>query len=151
MSVSATPYRTHRLLGLVGVGLVATVAAMATTTLAAALAGAAGVDFEIPEGGEVIPVAGFAVVTGVFSVVGVVLAVVLGRFSARPADRFLWTAVVLTAISLVPPFLCGAAPVTVVALVVLHLVAAAVMVPALTWRLGRLDRLDRRRDGRTLD
>ncbi|MGC4772550.1 DUF6069 family protein [Micromonospora sp. DT44] len=148
MSVSVPTHPNHGLLGLAGVGLAATVAAMVTTTLAAALAGAAGVDFEIPEGGEAIPLAGFSVVTGVFSVVGVVLAVVLGRFSARPADRFLWTAVALTAISLVPPFVCGAASATAAALVVLHLVAAAVMVPALTWRLGRLDHS---RDGRMLD
>jgi hypothetical protein len=148
MSVAAPTHRTHRLLGLAGVGLVATVAAMATTTVAAALAGAAGVDFEVPEGGEVIPLAGFAVVTGVFSVVGVVLAVVLGRFSVRPVERFQWTAVALTVISLVPPFLVGAAPATVGALVVLHLVAAAVMIPALTWGLGRWNRA---RDGRALD
>ncbi|MFI5924402.1 DUF6069 family protein [Micromonospora sp. NPDC051543] len=138
MTVSAPTRHPHRLLGLAGVGLAATAAAMVTTTLAAALAGAAGVEFEVPDGGETIPLAGFAVMTGVFSVVGVVIAVALGRWSARPAEGFLWTAVVLTAISLVPPFVCGATPATVGALVVLHLVAAAVMIPALTWRLGRL-------------
>ncbi|MGV9213418.1 DUF6069 family protein [Micromonospora sp. RB23] len=140
MSVSAPAHRTHRLLGLVGVGLAATVAAMVITTVVAALAERVGVDFEVPAGGEAIPLAGFAVVTGVFSVVGVVLAVVLGRWSARPADRFLWTAVALTAISLVPPFVCGAAVATVATLVVLHLVAAAVMIPALVWGLARWDR-----------
>ncbi|WP_435207843.1 DUF6069 family protein [Micromonospora sp. bgisy143] len=140
MSVVAPTHPPRRLLGLAAVGLVATVAAMTTTTVAAALAGAAGVDFEIPEGGETIPLAGFAVVTGAFSLVGVVLAVVLGRFSARPAERFRWTTVALTAISLVPPFLCGAAAATVAALVVLHLVAAAVMIPALMWGLHRWGR-----------
>ena len=51
-------------------GLVATLAAMVVTTLAAALARAAGVDFEIPDGGgETIPLGGFAVVTGFFSLV----------------------------------------------------------------------------------
>ena len=43
---------------------------MVATTLGAALARAAGVDFEVPEGGETIPVPGIAVVTGFFSVVG---------------------------------------------------------------------------------
>jgi hypothetical protein len=38
----------------------------------------------------------------------------------------------LTAISLVPPFICAADAATVAALVGLHLVAAAVMIPALT-------------------
>jgi predicted membrane-bound mannosyltransferase len=50
--------------------LIATLAAMVATTLAAALAQAVGVDFEIPDGGESIPLPGFAVMTGFFSVVG---------------------------------------------------------------------------------
>ena len=113
-------------------GVVATLAAMVATALAAALARAVGVDFEIPDGGETIPVPGFAVVTGVFSVVGTVIAVAFLRWSARPAERFLWTAGSLTAISLVAPLVSGAAAATVAALVVIHLVAAAVMIPALT-------------------
>ena len=104
---------------------------MAATTLAAALARAAGVDFEVPEGSEAIPLPGFAVVTGFFSVVGVVIAAALLRWSARPADGFVWTAVSLTAISFVPPLLSGANPGTTVALVGLHLVAATVMIPTL--------------------
>ena len=42
---------------------------MVATTLAAALAQAVGVDFEVPDGGETIPLPGFAVVVGFFSVV----------------------------------------------------------------------------------
>src|SRR5437899_2905548 len=95
--------RTHRLRGLAGTGLVATLAAMVATTLAAALAQAVGVDFEVPDGGETIPLSGIAVVTGFFSVVGVVMAAALLRWSARPAERFVRVAVSLTAISLVPP------------------------------------------------
>ena len=76
---------THRLRGLAVTGFVAALAAMVATTLAAALAQAVGVDFEVPDGGETIPLAGFAVVTGVFSVVGIVIAVALLRWSARPA------------------------------------------------------------------
>ncbi|TYB39862.1 hypothetical protein FXF50_05745 [Micromonospora sp. AP08] len=123
---------THRLRGLVVTGLVATLAAMVATTLAAALAQAAGVDFEVPDGGESIPLSGFAVVTGFFSIVGVVIAVALLRWSARPAQRFLWTAVSLTAISLVPPLVAGADTATTVTLLGLHLVPAAVMIPTLT-------------------
>ncbi|MGW5261884.1 DUF6069 family protein [Microbispora sp. NPDC004025] len=121
----------HRLRGLAGTGLVAALAAMAATTLAAVLARAVGVDFAIPDGGETIPLPGFAVVTGFFSVVGIVIAVALLRWSARPAERFVWTAVSLTAISLVPPFLAGANTATVIALLGLHLVAATVMIVTL--------------------
>lgn len=126
------PVRSRRIRGLAGTGLVAVLAATAATALAAAAAGAAGADFEIPDGGEVIPLPGFAVVTGFFSVIGVVVAAALLRWSARPAQRFLWTAVTLTAISFVPSVLSGANTTTVLALIVLHLVAAAVMVPTLT-------------------
>ena len=122
---------THRLRGLAGTGLIAALAAMVATTLAAALARAAGVDFELPDGGETIPLPGFAVVTGFFSLVGIVIAAALLRWSARPATLFVRTAVTLTAISLVPPCISGAATATIVALLGLHLVAAAVMIPAL--------------------
>lgn len=115
----------------VGTGLVATLAAMAATTLVAALARAVGVDFTIADGDETIPVSGIAFMTGVFSVVGVVIAAALLRWSSRPAERFVRTAVSLTVISLVPPFLAGADPATTIALLVLHLVAAAVMIPTL--------------------
>jgi hypothetical protein len=135
--------RTHRFRGLAGIGLIGTAAAMVATTLAAALAEAAGVDFEVPDGGETIPLPGFAVVTGFFSVVGIVIAVAFLRWSARPAERFVWTAVSLTAISLVPPLLSGADAATTTALLGLHLVAAAVMIPTLARSLR--SRTDRRK------
>ncbi len=121
--------RAHRRLA--GTGLLATLAAMAATALVAALVRATGVDFML-DSGEPIPPGGFAVVTGVFSVVGVVIAAALLRWSARPAERFRWTAVSLTAISMVPPILFGANTPTVIALVGLHLIPAAIMIPALT-------------------
>lgn len=128
---SGQPSRSHRLRGLVASGLMATLAAVVATTVAAAFARALGVDFTISDGDESIPVSGIAVVTGFFSIVGVVLAAALLRWSARPAERFAWTAVSLTAISLVPPFLAGANAATTSALVGLHLVAATVMIPTL--------------------
>ena len=126
---------THPLRGLAVAGFLATLAAVVATTLAAALAQAGGVDFQVPDGGETIPLSGFAVVTGFFSVVGIVIAVALLRWSARPAQRFVWTAVSLTAISLVPPLLAGANTATTTALIGLHLVPATVMIPILTRRL----------------
>jgi Family of unknown function (DUF6069) len=125
----------HRFRRLAVTGCIAALAAMVATTLTAAVARAAGVDFEIPDGGEPIPLAGFTLVTGFFSFVGVVIAVALLRWSARPAERFVWTAVSLTAISLIPPFLSGANAATVTALLVLHLVTATVMIPTLTTSL----------------
>jgi hypothetical protein len=118
-------------LGLVRTGLLATLAAMLATTLAAAVAQALGVDFEVPEGGESIPLSGIAVVTGLFSGLGTVIAAALLRWSAHPVERFWWTAVSLTVVSLVPPLVSGAVATTASALVVLHLVAAAVVVPVL--------------------
>ncbi|MEU9324452.1 DUF6069 family protein [Streptomyces canus] len=129
--LSGQTSRTHRLRGLAGTGFLATLAAMVATTLAAVLAQAVGVDFEVPDGGEAIPLSGFAVVTGFFSVVGVVIAVAFLHWSARPAERFVWTAVSLTAISLVPPLLSGANTATTTALLGLHLVPATVMIATL--------------------
>lgn len=136
-SASGRPSHTHRLRGLLGTGLVAVPTAMAATSLAAVLARAGGVEFEIPDGGQAIPVSGVAFVTGVFSTVGVVIAAVLLRWTAHPAQRFVWTTVSLTAISLVPPFVVDASAATVAALVGLHLVAATVMIPTLARRLAR--------------
>lgn len=135
MTVAARAGRVGRLRGLAGTGVLATLVAMVVTTVAAALARAVGVDFEVPDGQEAIPLPGFAVVTGFFAVVGVVVAAALLRWSARPAARWVWTAVSLTAISLVPPLVSGANAATAAALVGLHLVAAAVLVPAVAWRL----------------
>jgi len=121
----------HRLRGLAVTGCVAALAAMVATTLAAALAQTVGVDFEVPDGGETIPLPGFAVVTGFFSIVGIVIAVALLRWSAHPDERFVWAAVSLTAISLVAPLLSGANTSTTTALLGLHLVPATVMIPTL--------------------
>jgi hypothetical protein len=118
--------------GLIVTGLVAVVAAVVITTVAAAVAMAAGVDFEIPDGSEeAIPLSAFASVTACLSLAGVAIATVFRRRSTRPAQRFAWTAGVLTAISLVPPIFAGADASTTVTLVALHLVAASVMIPAL--------------------
>jgi hypothetical protein len=116
---------------LVTTGLVATLTAVAATTLVAALTRAGGVDLRISGSTESVPPSGVAVVTGFFCVVGVALAAALRRWSARPAGRFLWTALALTVVSLVPPFLAAADAATAATLVSLHLVAAAVMVPVL--------------------
>ena len=128
----------RRLRRLAATGLLATLGAMAATTALAALAMAVGVDFEVPEGAEPIPLPGFAVVTGFFCLIGVVIAVALLRWSSRPARRFVQTTLTLVAVSLVPPVISGASGSTVASLVVLHLVAAGVLVTTLTRRLRTL-------------
>jgi len=125
----------RRLRKLAATGFIATLAAMLATTLAAVLAQAVGVEFVVSHGGELIPLSGIAVITGLFSVVGVVMAAALLRWSTRPAELFVWTAVTLTAISFVPPLLSGATAATITALMGLHLVAATVMIPTLSWSL----------------
>lgn len=120
---------------LVGTGVLATLAAVVATTVVATVMGAAGIGFEVPVGGETIPLSGIAFVTGVLSLVGVGIAVGLLRWSGRPDVLFVRSTVALTFLSLVPPWLVGAAASTSVALVVLHLVAAVMMIPSLVWSL----------------
>ena len=117
-------------------GLLAALVAMVATTAGAALADALGVSFQLPGAPEPIPIAGFGVMTGIWSVVGIVVALVVRRLAGDPARRWVQVAVALTALSLVPPVLTGAGGTTVVTLVVLHLVAAVVVVPALARSLA---------------
>lgn len=117
-------------------GLAAAAAAAAATTLVAALAEATVVDLEAPAGEESIPLYAFAQLTFVFSMIGVVLAAGLRRWSKWPATMFVRIAVTLTAISLVPPFLLDADLSTAAALVLAHLIAAAIVIPALAVRLA---------------
>ena len=121
----------RRLLVVARTGLLASFVAVVATTAVAALATALGVELEVPADGETIPLSGIAFVTGVLSLVGVVIAGALLRWSARPRGHVVRTTLALTALSLVPPWVVGAAVTTSVTLVVLHLVAAAVMIPSL--------------------
>ena len=123
-------------------GVAAAAVAVTANAVAAGLARAAGVDFEV-SGGESIPVAGIAFVTGVLSLLGVPIAAAVARWSRRPAAAFVRTTTALTALSLVPPFLAGADAATTTTLVLLHLLAAALVVPALAAAL----RPDRDRAG----
>lgn len=131
-TLSTTDGQPRPLRPVVAIGVVAVPAAVLATTLAAALARAAGVDLTVPDGGEPIPLAGIAFVTGVLSAVGVLLALAFARWTARAPERFARMAVTLTVVSLAPPLLVGAHPATAGVLVGLHLVAAAVMIPSLT-------------------
>jgi hypothetical protein len=86
-------------------------------------------------GGAPIPAFGFAVLTVIFSVVGLVLALVLARSARRPRTAFVRTTIVLTALSLVPDVLADASAATKVLLMLTHVVAAAIAIPAIARRL----------------
>lgn len=101
----------------------------AATTAAAAAVHATGVSFEIE--GEVIPLLGFAQMTVVGAVLGGLLVAGLNRWSDSARRRFVQAAVVLTALSCVPSVTMPDDAGTQVALVALHVLAAAIIVPVL--------------------
>jgi hypothetical protein len=111
----------------------ALVASVATTTLAV-IASAAGVSFAST--GEGIPIAAFAQLTLIFSLVGVAMAAVMARKARRPRSTFVRTAVALTALSFVPDLALGFDAGSAVTLIALHTVAAAIVVPTLAKRLA---------------
>ena len=108
-------------------------AAVATTAVAAV---AMGVDVPLEIDGEQIPLAGFAQLTLLCTVVGVVLATVLSRRAAHPRRTFTVATVALTGLSIVPDLTMGATTATRLVLIATHLVAAAIVVPALAGRLA---------------
>ena len=95
MTTTLTPTRTAATTAtsgagaLTGTGAVATLGASVATMTVAAAGHAAGVSLDIA--GAPIPVTGFGVLTAVFSLVGVVLAVVLQRTTRNPR-RCCWVA-----------------------------------------------------------
>ncbi|MDI1464772.1 DUF6069 family protein [Catellatospora sp. KI3] len=118
---------------MLAVGALATAVASAATAAVAAAGRAAGISLDV--GGVPIPISGFALLTAVFSAVGLVLAAVLFRTVRHPRRVFVWTTVVLTVLSLVPDVVADAAVSTRALLMLTHLVAAAIVVPAVARRL----------------
>jgi hypothetical protein len=115
-------------------GLTAAAVAAAATATVAAAGEFAGISLVV--GGAPIPVSGFAVLTVIFSVVGLVLALVLARSARRPRTAFVRTTIVLTALSLVPDVLADASAATKMLLMLTHVVAAAIVIPAIARRLS---------------
>ena len=115
-------------------GLTAAAVAAAATATVAAAGEFAGISLVV--GGAPIPVSGFAVLTVICSVVGLVLALVLARSARRPRMAFVRTTIVLTALSLVPDVLADASAATKVLLMVAHVVAATIVIPAIARRLS---------------
>src|SRR3954451_16117546 len=116
-------------------GVVAAVVASVATTVLAAVASAAGVSFSDGTGAS-IPIAGFAQLTLVFSLIGVGIAAVMARTARRPRQTFVRTVVALTALSFVPDLTFGFDAGSAATLITLHTVAAAIVVPTLARRLA---------------
>jgi uncharacterized protein DUF6069 len=115
-------------------GIAATAVASVATASVAGAGHAAGISLDVA--GAPIPLTGFATLTAIFSLVGLVLATVLARFARHPRRAFVRTTVALTVLSLVPDAIADAASGTKVLLMVTHLVAAAIVIPAVARRLS---------------
>jgi uncharacterized protein DUF6069 len=115
-------------------GLVAGATAAVATTAYAAAVHAAGVSFAIS--GKAIPAPGFGEVTFVAALIGTAIAAILARRAARPLHTFLVTTLALTVVSFVPDVIGDAHLSTKVALVLSHVLAAAIVIPALASRLS---------------
>jgi amino acid transporter len=116
-------------------GVAAAVVASVATTVLAAVASTAGVSFADSTGVS-IPIAAFAQLTLVFSLLGVGLAAVMARKARRPRSTFVRTALALTALSFVPDLTFGFDARSAATLITLHTVAAAIVVPTLAGRLA---------------
>jgi amino acid transporter len=133
-TVNMTRAGTSSIGALTRAGVAAAAVASAATMTVAAGGHAAGISLDM--GGAPIPVTGFGVLTAVFSLVGLVLAVVLSRKARNPQRTFIRTTVVLTVLSLVPDVIADAGPGTKALLMLTHLVAAAIVIPAVARRLA---------------
>jgi amino acid transporter len=118
-------------------GVLASLCAAAATTAAAATASAMGVRFG-DQTGSTIPILGFTELTLVFSLIGVGLAAILARRAKRPRSTFLRTTGTLVVLSFVPDLVSGFNAAAAVTLILIHLLAAAIVVPTLATRLAPL-------------
>ena len=115
-------------------GVKAGLVAAAATVGIVALARIADVPVESAPG-ESIPLLGFAQMTLLCTALGVLIARVVGRRAARPRSLFTKVAVTLTALSLLPDLALSTGTADKLTLIATHLVAAAIVIPALAGRL----------------
>lgn len=127
-----TTVRPARATKLLRTGATAGVAAGVATTAVAGVADAAGVSLHVS--GSAIPIIGFGNLTFVFVMVGALIAVACAHFARRPRRTFLVTTLVLTALSFVPDVTADAQLSTKLVLMLTHVVAAAIAIPALASR-----------------
>jgi len=127
---------------LVLVGAVAGAVAAAATTLVAVAAKAVDVPLEAAprnaDAAKEIPMSGFATGTLMMVAVGIVIALLLAWKAKRPARTWVITTVVLTVISFAGPISTGhATTATRLVLGLTHVVAAAIVIPAIAHRLAQ--------------
>ncbi len=137
MASTTTPTRTTtgtRTATLIGTGLAATTLASATTTAIAATGTATGISLDID--GAPIPLLGFTQLTAFFSLIGLAIAATLARKARHPRRTFIRTTTALTALSLVPDAIAPATLDTKALLMLTHLAAAAIVIPAIARRLA---------------
>ncbi|HEX4189902.1 MAG TPA: DUF6069 family protein [Marmoricola sp.] len=115
--------------------LVSGLGAAVATTAVAAIGHGIGASLDIS--GDPIPVLGFGEVTMMFVVVGAVIVLGLRRWSADPRKAWLRATLALTVLSFVPDLMADASVGTKATLMTSHLVAAAIVIPALASRLQR--------------
>ena len=132
LTTAPTAERTTRSHPVRRAALVSGVVAAAATTALAAAADAAGVPLAVD--GETIPLVGFAQMTLIGAVLGGVIAAALNRYASQARAWFTTVAVVLTALSCIPSVALPQDTATKVVLVATHVLAAAIIVPALARR-----------------
>ena len=114
-------------------GIAGVVAAVATTTIGG-IAKAADVPLVLGELEVQVPA--FAIFTLIGAAIGGLLATQLHKRAGQPRRTFLITTVVLTVLSFVPDLTAEATTATKLTLVGAHIVAAAVIIPALAGRFS---------------
>lgn len=139
---TATPIRSARTIPVWRVGAVAGLAAAVATTAVAVVAKAIDIPMKAaPQNaaaGRAIPLGGYAMGTLMCTALGTVLAIVLAWRAKRPARMFVVITAVLTVLSFAGPITTGhATTATRLVLSLTHVVAAAIVIPALASRLAR--------------
>jgi hypothetical protein len=127
---------------IVATGAVAGLVAAAATVLTGAAARAIDIPMQAAAAADEaaldIPLWAFAQLTAASAVVGTLLALASRRWARRPARAFVAVTTVLTVVSFVGPVTAHhATTATRVVLELTHVIAAAIIIPALATRLGR--------------
>jgi peptidoglycan/LPS O-acetylase OafA/YrhL len=135
VSANDTDVSTSRRVPLLRAGVAAGAVAAAATMLVVVVARA--FDVAVAVDGEAIPVFGFAQLTLAGALIGAGLARLLSTRARHPRRTFTIGTVVLTAVSIVPDALVDATTGSRFVLALTHVVAAAIVIPALAHRLAR--------------
>jgi hypothetical protein len=135
-TTATTTTRTTPRVPLLKTGAAVGAVAAATTTVLAVTAHAVGVSFADSTGAS-IPWFAFAQLTVICALLGVAVAAGVRRRASQPRRTFTRSAWTLAVLSCVAPTLIGLSAAGATTLVGLHLVAAAIVIPAIAARLPR--------------